>query len=110
MRHFYLFCDIMQTVKFPKTAIAAIAVVLMGVATVQTMSMMSVQSAAAQPTINQGQCIKVLQEELGFTKEDAKQTCKEAVLNQGQCFQLARETGQITEEECRELFSPNPRF
>jgi hypothetical protein len=36
---------------FPKTAIAAIAVFVMGMATMQMMSMLSVQSAAAQPTI-----------------------------------------------------------
>jgi hypothetical protein len=98
----------MQKNKSTKTAIAAI-VVVMGLATLQTMSMLSVQSAAAQPPFNQGQCKKVLQE-FGFTKEEAHEICTDefVILNQGQCIQFARDHPEfgITEELCKDIFSP----
>jgi hypothetical protein len=79
-----------QKNKLPTTLIAALAVV-MGIATMQTMSMLSVQSAAAQ-AIPQGQCVKFLQE-FGFTKEEAQKECRQLTLNQGECIKQAREEG-----------------
>jgi hypothetical protein len=94
----------MQNIKFPKTAIAAI-VVVMGIATVQTMSMLSIQSAAAQ-AFPQGQCFKLL-EDFGFPREQAKELCKEFfVLNQGQCIQFLRELGfeeEFVKDFCKEI-------
>jgi hypothetical protein len=57
-----LFGSNMQGKKFLKTAITAIVVVT-GLATFQTMSMTSVQSAAAEPTDNLGQCVKTREEQ-----------------------------------------------
>jgi hypothetical protein len=81
----------MQNINFAKTAIVPIVVVI-AVATFQMMSMLSVQSAAAQ-AIPQGQCVKLLQELEGLTREQAREECKELALNQGECIKLAREEG-----------------
>jgi hypothetical protein len=73
--------------------------------------MMSIQSAAAQqgPPGNQGQCQKV-EREMGFTKQEAHDHCKQNFLNQGECIQFVREHPELgldfTEEDCKEALSP----
>ena len=84
----------------------------MGLSTLQTMSMLSFQSAAAQqgPPFNQGQRRKLAQEQLGLTKVEAQDLCTAefTILNQGECIQFARDHPQssLTEELCKEVFSP----
>lgn len=86
----------------PKTAVAAIVVIVMGVAALQTISMLSVQSAAAQrgPPGNQGQCSKGFRE-LGLTKEQADLRCRPSIDNQGECIKAG-----FDEEFCKGSFSP----
>ena len=93
----------MHESKFPKIAIATTLIVaVMGIATVQMMSILSIQPAEGQ-TASQGQCMK---DETGGTKERTKQICKEVIIdNQGECVQAVREgTLFLTEEWCRENY------
>jgi uncharacterized protein YcfJ len=85
-----------------KITYAAILLAVMGIATVQMMSILSIQSAEAQ-TANQGQCIK---DEIGGTIERTKQICKEVIIdNQGECMQAVREgTVGLPEEYCKEAY------
>ena len=98
--------------RFPKTAIAPAALIVLGIATLQTTSTVSVQSAAAEPPpFNQGQCQKFLIENGELTQEEAHDICTELPLNQGRCIQFARENPDhpfVTEEFCKQVFSPPP--
>jgi hypothetical protein len=88
----------MQNIKFAKTTIAAVVVVT----ALATLQMMSAQSAAAQPTFNQGQCVKQFQDP-SESKKETREACKEAkpAYNPGQC----RKEGlpELPEDHCETL-------
>ncbi|HEU4444476.1 MAG TPA: hypothetical protein VFR94_07380 [Nitrososphaeraceae archaeon] len=100
----------MQKIKFPKTIIAAIVAVI-GIASVQMISTLSIQSAVATH-LNFGQCKQLQQEVFGNTKQEAHENCNlfGRLLSQGECIKFARENPEfsdiINKEVCKELFSP----
>jgi hypothetical protein len=94
--------DNRQKTKFPKTAIAAVVVVVMGIATLQMISMLSVHSAVAEPTNNQGRCLKANDFQ---THEEAHDLCTKANFKQGECLKQVKEQQTIlTKEQCKEAF------
>jgi hypothetical protein len=93
--------DNRQKTKFPKTPIAAVVVVI-GIATLQTISMLSVHSAAAQPSNNQGRCLKAND---FLSQEEAHDLCTRGIFKQGECLKQVKEQQTIlTKEECKEAF------
>jgi hypothetical protein len=98
-----------------KYPIVLMAAVLVTSAFAMGITSVPFQTAAAQPTVNQGQCMKDWRES-DATPEQAHQAChgqEFLLLNQGECLKLARENPEqswMTEEECKQVFSPNPRY
>lgn len=78
-----------------------------GIGMVQLMSTLcTVSCSTTSPTIQSRPVSETSSGRWIYTKQEAKDLCKEAVLNQGQCIQFVREHPELgsTEEDCKEFF------